>query len=135
MELREAYPPSAKLRSWRRSVRLVRAANRVEIDDNYSLEQSMPVTLNLITTCNITQGGPGVLDLADPVFGKVVEPGPQTRTPPVRISFDPALFSVLVDTMNFENAELIRNWGKCAFRIRLVTKPAIRGTLRVVVSR
>lgn len=135
MELREAYPTSAKLRSWRRSVRLVRATNRVEIDDNYSLEQSMPVTLNLITTCNITQRGPGVLDLADPVFGKVVEPGSQTRTPPVRISFDDALLAISIDTMNFENAELIRNWGKRAFRIRLVAKPATGGTLRLVVSR
>ena len=45
MELREAYSASARVKSWRRSVRLVRAANRVEIGDSYSLLQPLPVTL------------------------------------------------------------------------------------------
>jgi hypothetical protein len=134
MELRQAYPASAKLKSWRRSVRLVRAADRVEIVDNYSLEQPMPVTLNLITTCTITESSPGVLSLSDPVFGTVIEPRSGTRTPPLLIRFDHTKHSVSIETMNLENAELVRNWGSRAFRIRLVSKPAIEGTFNLVVS-
>ena len=92
MELREAFPAAARVKSWRRSVRLIRAAGRVEIGDNYSLLQPLPVTLNLITTCTVTEVSPGILTLADPVFGAVIEPRPGTRTPPLQISFDASLF-------------------------------------------
>jgi hypothetical protein len=135
MELREAYPVAAKLKSWRRSVRLIRAAERVEIGDSYSLEQPMAVTLNLITTCTVTEISPGVLNLADPVFGTVIEPRSGARTPPLRVSFDHTMLSASVETMKLENAELVRNWGTRAFRIRLVAKPATKGTLNLVVSR
>jgi hypothetical protein len=134
MELREAYPASAKLKSWRRGVRLVRAADRVEIGDSYSLEQPMAVTLNLITTCTVTEPSPGVVELADPVFGTVIEPRAGTRTPPLRINFDHTLLSVSVETMKLENAELVRNWGTRAFRIRLVARPATHGTLNLVIQ-
>jgi hypothetical protein len=134
MELRDAYPPAAKLKSWHRNVRLVRAADRVEIADAYSLEQPMAVTLNLITTCAITQPSLGVIELADPVFGTVVAPRSTTHTPPLRIAFDHNLLSPSVETMKLENAELVRNWGTRAFRIRLLAKPATNGSLSLVVS-
>ena len=64
MELREAYPAAAKLKSWRRRVRLIRAADRVEIEDTYSLKTPMIVTLNLITTCTVTEHSPGKVSIA-----------------------------------------------------------------------
>jgi hypothetical protein len=133
MELREAYPAAAKLKSWRRSVRLVRAAGRVEIRDIYSLEQALPVTLNLITTCTVTEHGAGRLSIADPVFGKVTAPPSTTRTPPLQIEFDPSLLSFSVETMKLDNPELVRNWGDRAFRIRLTAKPVTGNTLNLLI--
>ena len=135
MELRNAYPAAARLNSWHRTVRLVRASDRVEIEDAYSLQQPMPVTLNLITTCKITEKGPGILSLTDPIYGKVTEPKAGARTAPLLVNFDHNLFSVSIETMALENAELVRNWGERAYRIRLSAKPAISGKSRIIVSR
>jgi hypothetical protein len=134
MELREAFPASARVKSWRRNMKLVRAEQRVEIGDNYSLLQSLPVTLNLITTCTVTEASPGVLTLADPVFGTVIEPKAGTKTPPLQIRFDPSLLSFSIETMKLENPELVRNWGTRAFRIRLAAKPATAGTFRYGIT-
>jgi hypothetical protein len=134
MELRDAYPATAKLKSWRRSVRLVRTANRVEITDSYSLHQATPVTLNFLTTCNVTERSPGRLDLAHPVFGKVVAPPVGTQTPTLQMIFDSNMLSFSVETMKLENPELVRNWGERAFRIRLTAKAATDQTLSLLIS-
>jgi Heparinase II/III-like protein len=134
MELRKAYPAAAKLRSWRRTVRLTRAADKVEINDSYLLDQPMRVTLNLITTCTITEPSKGVLELTNPVWGTTIDPKPGATTAPVRITYDPAQLTYSVETMVLENAELTRNWGSKAFRIRLTAKPATSGKLNLLIA-
>ena len=135
MDLRTAYPEAAHLKSWRRTVRLRRAADQVEIEDIYQLTQAQPVTLNLITTCTIGQPTPGVLELTHPIWGKTLEPPSTATTSPIRIAYDSTLLTYSVDGMALENAELVRNWGTKAYRIRLTAKPATGGSLRLQIGR
>lgn len=134
MELHKAYPAAAKLKSWRRTVRLTRAADQVEISDAYLLDQPMPVTLNLITTCTITEPSKGILELTHPVWGPTIDPKPGATAPPTRITYDSTRLSYSVETMSLENAELVRNWGTKAFRIRLTAKPATSGKFNLLVT-
>ena len=134
MELSHAYPAAAKLASWRRSARLVRATNQVEIADEYRLSEAQPITLNLITTCTVREAAPGVLELTNPIWGKTLDPAMGATTPPVRITYDPVQLSYTLDSMTLENAELVRNWGTKAFRIRLTAKPNTSGKLKLMVA-
>jgi hypothetical protein len=89
MELSTAYPPAANLKRWRRSVRLDRAANRVEIDDDYLLTKRIEgVYLSLMTACAVTIRSTGMLHLLS-----------EQDIPPATIQFDPDLLSPAVDTI------------------------------------
>lgn len=138
MELKRAYPASAKIKSWRRTVKLTRGTvQSVEMLDTFFLESPETVILNLMTTCSITEIAKGMLELRDPVFGKaVVNPKPGTTTPPVRIAFDPSLLSYSIEPFTSTNRELVENWNGKVSRIRLATlAPVSSGKLKVVVSR
>jgi hypothetical protein len=107
MELVKAYPPEARLKSWRRTVRLDRTSNVVEINDSYFLTQPVSdITLNLMTACTVTETGRGRLTLTS-----------AQGAPPTLISFDPNLLTPTVETIPLENAELKRNWGNQSHRI------------------
>ncbi len=134
MELAHTFPAAAHLRTWKRTVRLIRAQHQVEIDDVYLLSEAMPVTLNLITTCTVAELSKGVLELTNPVWGKTIDPSPEAKCPPTRITYDPALLTFSMDSMVLENAELVRNWGTKAMRIRLTTKAGMSGRLKLVVN-
>jgi hypothetical protein len=134
MELAKAYPASAGLRSWRRTVRLMRTANQVLIDDAYILNSPARVTLNLITSCNVKEPSKGILELTNPIWGKTTEPQPSATTAPVRITYDPALLSFSLESMTLENAELVRNWGTKAYRIRLTAMPAAGGSFKLLIE-
>jgi hypothetical protein len=125
MELATAYPPESKLKSWRRTVRLDRLANVVEIDDSYFLQQPVAdITLNLMTACKVAETGQGKLTLTS-VQG----------APPTLISFDAKLLAASVETIPLENAELKRNWGNQIYRIQLKTPgPTASGRLRLRIS-
>ena len=125
MELAHAYPAESKLKSWRRTVKLDRIANQIEIGDNYFLSEPVSeITLNLMTGCKVTERKKGELTLTS-VQG----------TPPTLISFDPALLTVSVETVPLHNEELNRNWGAEVYRIQLKTSGSrTSGKLKVTVS-
>jgi Heparinase II/III-like protein len=125
MELAHAYPPQSHLKSWRRTVTLDRASNRVEISDNYFLSEPVSdITLNLMTACKVTQSGFGHLTLVSGL-----------GAPNTLIAFDPALLSATVETIPLDNAELKLNWGSEVFRIRLKTFGAkTSGKLKLTIS-
>ena len=134
MQLRSAYPAAARVRSWQRVVRLTRAIDQVDIEDAYQLATAMPVTLNLITTCTVTKLRDGVLELTAPVWGRTLDPPSTAVAPPTRITYDPALLTFSIDSMDLENAELVRNWGNKAYRIRLTARAATEGKLNLRVA-
>jgi Heparinase II/III-like protein len=125
MELATAYPAASRLKSWRRTVRLDRTSNVIEISDSYFLSEPVPeVTLNLMTACTVSQTGKGQLALTS-----------TQGAPATLISFDPNLLAPSVETIPLDNAELKRNWGNQIFRIQLKTPGATAsGRLKLTVS-
>jgi len=125
MELATAYPAESRLKSWRRTVKLDRRQNVIEISDSYSLTEPAPeITLNLMTACAVTQSGNGRLTLTS-------AHGPRATL----ISFDPGLLAASVETIPLDNLELKRNWGSQIFRIQLKTTAATSsGRLKLLIS-
>jgi hypothetical protein len=125
MELAQAYPPEAKLKSWRRTVSLDRTNNVVEISDNYFLKEAVSdITLNLMTSCKVVQSGAGKLTLTSGL-----------GAPPTLITFDAGLLTAIVETIPLDNAELKLNWGSEVFRIRLKTSGAkTSGRLKLTIT-
>lgn len=64
MDIAAAYPKEAGIQSWKRSVKLNRVKNQVEISDDYSLTQK-PNSLQQIfmTVCNVELNIPGKIKL------------------------------------------------------------------------
>jgi hypothetical protein len=125
MELANAYPVEAKLKSWKRTVKLDRVSNVIEINDKYFLSgQVSDITLSLMTCCTVTQSGKGELTLLSP-----------QGAPPTVITFDPVLLTAKIETIPLDNSELVANWGKEAYRILLKTSGAnTSGLLKVTVA-
>jgi hypothetical protein len=124
MELATAYPAESRLKSWRRTVRLDRTSNVIEISDSYFLTTPVPdITLSLMTACSVAQNGKGQLTLTS-----------TQGAPPTLISFDPNLLTASVETIPLENAELKRNWGSQIFRIQLKTPGKTSGRLKLTIS-
>jgi hypothetical protein len=125
MELAKAYPAEARLKSWRRMVRLDRGRNVVEISDSYVLTEAVPeIVLSLMTVCDVKESGKGQLTLTSTL-----------GAPASLISFAPEVLSASVEPIPLENLELKRNWGSRIFRIQLKTPGAkTSGRLKVTVT-
>ena len=125
MELAAAYPSAAHIKTWRRSVRLNRTANRVEIDDDYLLAQpTEDVYLSLMTPCDISIPRAGTLRLIS-----------KQSAPPIIIQFDAALLQSAIDTVVLDNERLIHYWGTTIYRIRLQRLTvAASGRLRLTIQ-
>jgi hypothetical protein len=124
MELATAYPAAANLKTWRRTVRLDRTANRVEIDDSYLLTRPTEgVFLGLMTACDVTIPSAGTLRLVS-----------KQGAPPTTIQFDPSLLNATVDTITLDNERLVLHWGATVYRIRLQRQTAaISGKFRLTI--
>jgi hypothetical protein len=112
------------VKSWRRTVRLDRVANVVEIGDVYFLQEPVAViTLNLMTACTVAETGQGKLTLTS-----------AQGAPPTLISYDAKLLAASVETIPLENIELKRNWGSQIYRIQLKTQgPTASGRLKLSI--
>jgi hypothetical protein len=109
-ELRDAYPRSARVKSWIRTVRLARSTNEISIADTYQLDgPAADVTLNLMTPCVVAQSA-GELSLGRPDGSKCGV-----------LVFDPKILSAKVEIIPLNNEELNQNWGAEVYRIRLTT--------------
>ncbi len=118
MDIAHAYPENANLGSWKRSIRLDRARNLVEVADEYSLNQpAKEITLTLMTPCRVDQQL-GMLRL-------------EARA---RVAYDPAL-SVSVEDIKIEDGRLRAVWGERVYRILLrATNPPRQGKWAVRIS-
>ena len=126
LNLAPAYPPEARLESWNRTLRLNRAANRVELVDEYALQQpAKTITLTLMTPCAVSTATPGELALA-------VSSGTT-----VRVQYDARALRPAVEEIRLEDARLRGVWGERLFRILLradVPPPKASWTLRITQS-
>ncbi len=103
MNIEKAYPPAAGLRSWTRSIRLDRSADRVVIADRYAMDAPpKEITLTLMTPREPT-----------------VAAGRVTLRGEVKISFDPAMLSARVEKIPLTDPSLKKIWSGTLYRVLL----------------
>ena len=107
LNLATAYPKEANLETWKRTLRLNRLTNEIEVTDDYSLKKPAKlVTLTLMTPCRITQEAPGQLSLAVAARNTV------------KVLYDRAL-TPEVEEIPLQDARLRSTWGERLYRILL----------------
>jgi hypothetical protein len=122
LNIEKAYPKEANLASWKRTLRLTREKNQIELIDDYALKgATKTITLTLMTPCRVTEAAPGQLLLAG---------GP-------RVLYDQAAFRPVVEEIVLEDQHLRGTWGERLYRILLrADNPPQRAvwTTRIVQS-
>ena len=105
LNIENAFGPEAGIDTWKRTYRLDRTKNAVEIREDYSLKKPAGViTLTLMTAGKPTQKAPGVVDLA----GKAVA------------RYDPQVFRPKIEQIALKDGRLRSAWGDTLWRILLV---------------
>jgi hypothetical protein len=124
LDIAKAYPSSAGVREWRRTLRLVRAVNRIEIVDQWALSRPMEdVTLTLMTPCTVDTSAAGRLVLSSP------------EGPLVAVAYDAGVFQPVVETVEITDSRLKRSWNDRVYRVLLrASKPGVAGMWRMVIS-
>jgi hypothetical protein len=112
LDLAKAYPAEAKLESWMRTLRLDRAANTIELTDEYALKEAVgDITLTLMTPVRADVKTAGELGL-----GKV------------RVRYDAAVLKPSVEEIPISDSRLRGSWGDRLYRVLLkAERPALRG--------
>jgi hypothetical protein len=110
LDMARAYPPDAGLDSWKRTFRLDREKNEIEVADSYILKKpARQITQTLMTPCKPEQAAPGRLKLQAPGF----------RSGPVTILYDARVFTPAVEEVKLEDERLKSSWGERLYRILL----------------
>lgn len=119
MDLARAWPADARLKSWRRTVRLERARREVTVTDRYELEGlAKSLELNFITSHAPTESAPGVIDLGGLAL----------------LLYDASRFTMQAESHETTDARLQPVWGDRVHRIRLRAKsPAAAGNFTTKV--
>jgi hypothetical protein len=123
MNLAQAYPAEARLRSWVRGVELDRTRELVTVRDRFALlGEAQTVTWSLMT-CR-----PVKLDGSTIRFA----PRAMDRSGEVVLDYDSSLLAVEVERMPLTNAGLVSAWGTEVFRLLLrLRHPATDGEIRM----
>jgi hypothetical protein len=108
LNLAKAYPPGAHLAAWKRTLRLDRVANTIEVVDDYQLAQAARViTLTLMTPCAAQVQS----------AGEITMPMPSGR--PVHVAYDGRVLHASVEEIPIEDSLLRHSWGERLYRILL----------------
>ncbi|MCL4509203.1 MAG: heparinase II/III-family protein [Chloroflexi bacterium] len=121
LDLARAYPPSAGIEQWHRSVGLKRSGGgSVELEDSFELSrQPKDLTLHLMARGPVEERTLGVLRCSSP-------------TRPLDVQFDPEEFTVSSERIAINDARLEPAWGEAVWRIVLSSRrPRMRGSWRV----
>lgn len=125
LDIAGAYPGSAGIKTWRRDMKLDRAANTVEIRDRFELAKpNVSVDFTLMTPGNARAVSAGVVDLS----GGMVKGT-------VRIAVSGLPFEVAVEEVPITDGRMKPIWGASIRRVLLKARsvPA-KGEFRIVVS-
>ena len=124
LNIERAYPPEARIREWRRTLRLDRQVPHIEILDRYKLDQpARKIELTLMTPCRVTPTATGEITLS----------GGLMKSGTVRVLHN-AVLQTEVDEIPITDANLLRVWGARLYRVRLVAaEPPLEGAYQVRV--
>jgi hypothetical protein len=108
-ELAAAYPDSAGVEKWRRSVRLDRAANLVLVTDRFALRGgSGKIEMNLMTPCTVRPDGARAVMLSGGMLGEAR----------VRIAVEAAAAPVWsTEEIAIDDSRLRGSWGNRLYRM------------------
>jgi hypothetical protein len=108
LNLAKAYPPEAHLAAWKRTLRLDRVANTIEVVDDYQLTQAAKaITLTLMTPCAAQVQTAGEITL------------PMPSGQPVHVAYDGRVLHASVEEIPIEDSLLRRSWGERLYRVLL----------------
>jgi hypothetical protein len=109
LDIAAAYPPEAGIETWKRTLRLDREKNAVELRDAYVLQRDGgSVALTLMTPCTVAQSGKGEITLSGGLL-------PRGR---LKVSF-PSGMEVKTETVATTDARLRPVWGAQLYRVLL----------------
>jgi len=129
LDISDAYPEEAGLKSWVRTVRLTRAQD-VQVEETYNLAGPVEeIALHLMTPCDV-ETADGVLTLRETPLADGRVSGA------ARIHYDGDVFEALTEAISLEGGERLHSvWGPRVVRItlRAVNPPEeATWTLRIV---
>lgn len=129
VDIAGAYPPEAHVKTWQRTVALVRG-QEIRIEDRYALSQSADeILLNLLTPC-VVDCGHGVLTLTARELSEDRSSGE------ARITYDADLMAAHVERVEITDNKMGRYWGDHVSRIVFAIKePGDRGETLLRVTR
>ena len=126
MDIARTYPTDAGVRTWVRTLTLVRG-REVTIRDAYVLDTvKSGIRLTLMTNRTVNVSSPGTILLGDrSASGRIRD---------VAITYDPSLFVVDVEPIQVKDAQLQASWGEKLERILLTLKqPRAAGDFTIVI--
>ncbi|GHU78006.1 heparinase [Clostridia bacterium] len=124
MELRHAYPSDTPVRSWRRSVALVRASGTdqafIEIDDEYEGLGEGVTSYNFVTRARPELDGESLLlDAGNGVTA--------------RLSYNSVELDVRIEEIPITESRMLRNWGGMIWRIVFTEKVHVADAERAFI--
>jgi hypothetical protein len=124
LDIAAAYPAEAGVESWRRTLRLDRDRNRIDLTDTYQLRKNVnEITLTLMSACEPGSPRPGIVWL--------LENGRRLA----EVSYDAALFRPTIELIDIKDARLRGVWGERIFRILIkATNSPAKGEWRVAIT-
>lgn len=114
MNIEEAYPDSAGLKSWHRSFSFDRNAESIQLAESYELEKRGPdIMLSFMS--------PGPVRIEESYI--TIYPGGDFYAPrKLRMSFDPKKFEAVEEKIEVEDPRLKSIWGDSVIRVLLKLK-------------
>ncbi|MCE5273198.1 heparinase II/III-family protein [bacterium] len=130
-DISAAYPPSAKLKSWRRTVSLDRK-KQITVTDDYELaEKTGEVFLSLMTPCRVELEKDGLISL------EVWDAGEAGKSAALKLRYDPKQLSAKVEEIDLDDPRLEGFWKQGLRRIvlKVPADSPLRNSLGVRITR
>jgi len=129
LNIADAYPKEAAIRSWNRTVRLVRD-EEIAVIDRFDLRAAMgETTMQLMTPCDVAVTD-GVVVLEEATFGNDHVSGA------AKVVYDDETFDVRVESVAITDEKLGSVWGDHLNRIVFVAKEVrLHGTWQIQITR
>ena len=123
LDIADAYPKEAQVKSWKRSLALNRGRN-VELEEAYTLNKFVePFSLNFLTPIAADVSRAGVILF--PFDGEMLT-----------LKYDKRAFDARIETIAIEDSRLGRSWGDELYRIVLTSKNKdISGDFRIKIEK
>ena len=118
-DIASAYPPSAGVKSWVRTVTLDRVHDVITVNEDFELERAVPVSLSVMTqrTASVDTAGSLLLKLPADAQGRAC-----------LLKYDAAQIQPVVETITLSDPGLRKVWGDQIHRLLLNSKePAAKG--------